>query len=100
MKSFFQFLKEATSPAEQARRLNLTGDGHGGWYDPQGEFVAKTEGGKLKFFNKRQKVGGKDPAQTEKEKEVASPSYNDPEVKAQAACSTATGTRSSNGEGT
>lgn len=85
MKSFFQFLKEATSPAEQARRLNLTGDGHGGWYDPQGEFVAKTEGGKLKFFNKRQKVGGKDPAQTEKEKQVASPSYNDPEVKAQAA---------------
>jgi len=84
MKNFFQFLKEVTSPAEQARRLNLTGDGHGGWYDNQGEFVAKTEGGKLKFYNKRQRVGQKDSPQTEKEKNIASPGYNDPALKQQA----------------
>ena len=77
MKSFFQFISEATA-SQQAARLGLVGDGHGGWYDRQGEFVAKTEGGKLKFYNKRQKVGGKDPAQTEKEKSIASPGYNDP----------------------
>lgn len=77
MKSFFQFLTEATA-SQQAQRLGLVGDGHGGWYDRQGEFVAKTEGGKLKFYNKRQKVGGKDPAQTEKEKTIASPGYQDP----------------------
>lgn len=77
MKSFFQFLSEATA-SQQAQRLGLVGDGHGGWYDRQGEFVAKTEGGKLKFYNKRQKVGGKDPAQTEKEKTIASPGYQDP----------------------
>jgi hypothetical protein len=77
MKSFFQFIAEA-SASQQAQRLGLVGDGHGGWYDRQGEFVAKTEGGKLKFYNKRQRVGGKDPAQTEKEKTIASPGYTDP----------------------
>lgn len=77
MKSFFQFLAEA-SASQQAKRLGLVGDGHGGWYDRQGEFVAKTEGGQLKFYNKRQKVGEKDPPQTEKEKTIASPGYTDP----------------------
>ena len=77
MKTFFQFLTEATA-AQQAKRLGLVGDGHGGWYDRQGEFIAKTEGGQLKFYNKRQIVGAKDPKQTEKEKTVASPNYLDP----------------------
>ena len=77
MKSFLQFITEATA-SQQAQRLGLVGDGHGGWYDRQGEFVAKTEGGKLKFYNKRQNVGGKDPKQTEKEKTIASPGYQDP----------------------
>ena len=46
MKSFFQFISEATSAADQAQRLGLQGDGHGGWYDRRtNEFVAKTEGG-------------------------------------------------------
>jgi len=61
MKSFFQFLKEAESAASmQAKKLNLKSDGHGGWYDSRGEFVAKTEGGKLKFYDKNQKVGERD----------------------------------------
>ena len=64
MKSFFQFLKEAESAAAlQAKKLNLKSDGHGGWYDSRGEFVAKTEGGKLKFYSKNQKVGQRDPNQ-------------------------------------
>ena len=64
MKSFFQFLGEAESQAAtQARKLGLKGDGHGGWLNRAGEFVAKTEDGKLKFFNKNQKPG-KDPDQT------------------------------------
>ena len=79
MKSFLQFITEATSPSEHAMRLGLQGDGHGGWYDRRtGEFVAKTEGGQLKFYNKRQRVGEKDPNQTEHEKRIPSPSYNDP----------------------
>jgi hypothetical protein len=72
MKSFFQFLIEAGTATQQAARLGLVGDGHGGWYDKtSGEFVAKTEKGTLKFYNKRQKVGQQDPAQTEKEKNLS-----------------------------
>ena len=57
MKSFIQFIKEAaTSPATQAARLGLKGDSHGGWYK-DGEFVAKTEKGRLKFYNKNQRPG-------------------------------------------
>jgi len=77
MKSFFQFLSE--SAAQQAARLGLKGDGHGGWYDRStNEFVAKTEKGRLKFYNKRQKVGKGDPDQTELEKNISDPNFNDP----------------------
>ena len=65
MKSFSQFLTEM-APSQQAARLGLSGDGHGGWYDNKGEFIAKTVGGKLKFYNKRQRTPGQDPPQTEK----------------------------------
>jgi hypothetical protein len=83
MKSFFQFISEASAAADQAKRLGLQGDNHGGWYDRRtNEFVAKTEGGKLKFYNKRQRVG-KDPNQTPHEKDVPSPSYNDPNAQQQ-----------------
>ena len=69
MKNLFQFLGEATLTAqakEQARKMNLKSDGHGGWLNARGEYVAKTEGQRLKFFNKRQKEGEKDPAQKRK----------------------------------
>ena len=70
MKSFFQFLSESESQAStQARKLGLKGDGHGGWLNRAGEFVAKTEDGKLKFFNKNQKPG-KDPDQTPNTKKI------------------------------
>lgn len=73
MKSFFQFLRESTA-VQQATRLGLKTDGHGGWYDNKGEFVAKTEKGTLKFFNKRQRVGKQDPPQTDKEKNLSATS--------------------------
>ena len=83
MKTFLQFITESTA-TQQAARLGLQSDGHGGWTDRNtGEFVAKTEKGKLKFFNKRQKVGGKDPAQTEKEKNISDPNFVDPKLKQQ-----------------
>ena len=70
MKSFFQFLGEAeTEAASQARKLGLKGDGHGGWVNRAGEFVAKTVDGKLKFFDKNQKPG-RDPDQTPLTKKV------------------------------
>ena len=84
MKSFLNFISEATA-SQQAARLGLVGDGHGGWYDKNtGEFTAKTEKGRLKFYNKRQSVGGKDPAQTEKEKNISDPNFVDPRIRQQA----------------
>ena len=51
MKTFLQFITENTA-SQQAARLGLEGDGHGGWYDrTSGEFVAKTVKGRLKFYN-------------------------------------------------
>ena len=76
MKTFLQFISENTA-TQQATRLGLEGDGHGGWYK-DGEFVAKTEKGRLKFYNKRQSVGGKDPKQSEKEKNLSSPNTQAP----------------------
>jgi len=63
MKGFGDFFLEArTSQAsEKARKLGLKGDGHGGWYDRAGEFIAKTEKGDLKFFTKGQKPGKDQP---------------------------------------
>ena len=65
MKNFFQFLSEATQSqaAMQAQKLGLQSDGHGGWKNKSGEYVAKTEKGKLKFYNQRQVQGQKDPTQ-------------------------------------
>ena len=72
MKSLFQFLSESQA-VQQATRMGLKSDGHGGWYDNKGEFVAKTERGQLKFFNKRQRAGQQDPPQSDKEKKLSAP---------------------------
>ena len=77
MKNFFQFLSETTA-TQQAARLGLEGDGHGGWYK-DGEFVAKTEKGRLKFYNKRQRMGQQDPAQSDKEKNLSHSTSAPPE---------------------
>ena len=86
MKKFLTFLYEAVSSqaVQQATRMGLQSDGHGGWYK-DGEFVAKTVKGKLVFYNKRQSVGGKDPAQTPKEKNISDPNFVDPALQQQQA---------------
>ena len=49
-------MNEAQSQASmQAKKLNLKSDGHGGWLDSRGNFVATTEDGKLKFTDKKPK---------------------------------------------
>ena len=77
MKTLFQFLSESNA-VQQATRMGLKSDGHGGWYDNKGEFVAKTERGSLKFFNKRQRIGSQDPRQTEKEKRISTGTSAEP----------------------
>jgi len=73
MKSFSQFLEATFSRAvQQATRMGLKSDGHGGYHDNTGEFIAKDVQGRLVFYNKRQRPG-KDPAQTPKEKLLSAP---------------------------
>ena len=49
-------MNEGQSAASmQAKKLNLKSDGHGGWLDTRGNFVATTEDGKLKFVDKKKK---------------------------------------------
>ena len=63
MKSLFQFLNEAQSQASmQAKKLNLKSDGHGGWLDTRGKFVATTEDGKLKFVDKKKAKAQDEPS--------------------------------------
>ena len=59
MKHFLTFITEAreTKASQQAKRLGLVGDGHGDWYDQQGNLKAKTVKGELKMFDGR---GSKD----------------------------------------
>ena len=66
MKSFFNFFKEASESkaAAQAKKLGLKSDGHGGWINAQGKFIAKTEGGKLRFFGGRGKAQPEVPGQS------------------------------------
>lgn len=66
MKSFSQFIKEAveTLASTEAKNRGLVGNGHGDWYDKQGNFVAKTVNGKLKFFGAD---GGKSSNQIQKD---------------------------------
>jgi hypothetical protein len=74
MKNFFQFLSEATQSqaAMQAKKLGLTGDGHGGWVDRAGKVVARTDKGKLKFIDGRQAKGQEEPS-TERQAKGTAP---------------------------
>jgi hypothetical protein len=64
MKNFLKFITEAkeSQAAMQAKKLGLTGDGHGGWIDRSGKVVARTDKGKLKYIDGRQAKGPEEPA--------------------------------------
>ena len=71
VKSFGQFLIEAvkTAASTEAKMKGLKCDGHGGWYDAKGNFVAKTVNGKLQFTG----GGGAKPPEDPKSTKVATP---------------------------
>ena len=87
MKSFGQFLTEAvkTAASAEAKMKGLKGDGHGGWYDQKGNFVAKTVNGKLQFTGGRGSAQPEDPKSTK----VAAPAAPKPKAKAPAAATPA-----------
>ena len=66
MKSFLQFITEAprTSRAvEKARQLGFVSDGHGNWYDHEGNYRGHTEKGELVLAQKRGPKKPDDPRQ-------------------------------------
>ena len=87
MKSFGQFLTEAvkTAASAEAKMKGLKGDGHGGWYDQKGNFVAKTVNGKLQFTGGRGSAKPEDPKSTK----VAAPEAPKPKAKAPVAATPA-----------
>jgi hypothetical protein len=89
MKRFSQFILEAkeTKASSTAKKLGLTGNGHGDWYNAQGEFVAKTVKGELKFFTKGQRIGKRDipksPKSKQQQDQVAATQVKQPEFQSQ-----------------
>ena len=86
-------MSEATQSqaAMQAKKLGLSGDGHGGWVDRSGKVVARTEDGKLKFTGERKAKGKAEPASepkkatTPQQPQVAAPAPQADPQQAQAA---------------
>ena len=84
MKSFQQFLSEAprTSRAvEQARRLGFVSDGHGNWYDREGNYRGHTEKGELVLAQKR--GPGKEDAPAKQKAAQAQPAQQTKQPQAQ-----------------
>ena len=72
MKSFQKFISEVVTQAStQATKMGLQGDGHGDWYDKEGNLVAKTVNKKLKFFGKRRPPTSDERTKIEVDKQVA-----------------------------
>ena len=94
MKSLLQFLSEASAASMQAKKLNLKSDGHGGWLDSRGKFVATTEDGKLKFVDKKKPKGQEEP--TGKPRAAAQP---EPKAEPKAAPPEATGKKAATPDG-
>ena len=84
MKSFGQFLIEAvkTAASTEAKLKGLKGDGHGGWYDQKGNFVAKTVQGKLHYTGGRGAAEEEPPAE---KKAAPAPATPQPQATPQAA---------------
>ena len=74
MKSFFNFLKEArtSSVSDQAQSKGLTGDGHGNWYDKEGNRVAVTSRGTLKMLPSKESPQEQPSAKSQKSQQPES----------------------------
>tara|TARA_B100001093_G_C26300807_1_gene789298 strand:+ start:22 stop:606 length:585 start_codon:yes stop_codon:yes gene_type:complete len=74
MKNFSGFILEASPGMKIARQRGWTYT-KGGLYGPRGELHAKVEDGKVVYYNKNTVTGGKDPKQSEKQKELTNTTY-------------------------
>ena len=79
MRSFLTFLTEARSRAsKRAKELGLTGNGHGGWEDREGNLVAMTVKGDLEFVKGREPKEEEEPTENSSTPEVESTSNKAP----------------------
>ena len=67
MKSFSSFIQEAvvSRAVEKAKRMGLVSDGHGNWYDRQGQYKGRTYKGDL-LLSKGRGPGKEDPEPQQK----------------------------------
>ncbi len=75
MKRFLEFITEArtSQAAQQAKKLGLSGDGHGYWIDREGARKAQTIKGKLQFLDqKKKKKSEEESSSTQKPVDVKS----------------------------
>ncbi len=75
MKQFINFFSEARSSqaSVQAERRGWTGDGHGNWFDREGNLVAKTERGQLKLVSQKQSSSKEEEPQSKSKKSEEEP---------------------------
>lgn len=80
MKTFAQFIIEArtTSASTEAKNRGLKSDAHGDYYDNQGNLVAKTVGGKLKYFGQGG-AGAQQQQQTQQKTSQTAPQQTAPQ---------------------
>ena len=87
MKTLFQFLNEArvSQASQEAKKLNLTSDGHGSWRDSRGKLVAKTVAGKLKMLTAQERAAEEGGGERQKKPEEvkAQPKAAAPQAAAQ-----------------
>jgi len=87
MKTLFQFLNEArvSQASQEAKKLNLTSDGHGSWRDSRGKLVAKTVAGKLKMLTAQERAAEEGGGERQKKPEEvkAQPKAAAPQTAAQ-----------------
>ena len=93
MKSFSSFIQEAvvSRAVEKAKRMGLVSDGHGNWYDRQGQYKGRTYKGDL-LLSKGKGPGKEDPEP--QQKRAAQPE----DGKQKAAAAPESGSRPSGGE--
>ena len=80
MKTFAQFIIEArtTTASTEAKNRGLKSDAHGDYYDNQGNLVAKTVGGKLKYFGQGG-AGAQQQQQTQQKTSQTAPQQTAPQ---------------------
>ena len=83
MKSFLNFLSEVrtSNASQEAAKRGWTGDGHGSWFDKEGNLVARTERGRLVQVDTKQAAKDETPGQQLAQRERDDDAFGSPRQK-------------------